>query len=118
MKPPLPTVNTLAGTLHRYADELPPGELPALLGALEAAKGAAWARLMSSPERKRDRQDASGAALLNAKDMAERLGIAESWLRDAARNGRIPCVRVGRYMRFDPPAVLRAVKGSDSAAAP
>jgi excisionase family DNA binding protein len=39
--------------------------------------------------------------LLDAKAIAERLGVPESWVREAARSGAIPCVRLGRYVRFD-----------------
>jgi len=39
--------------------------------------------------------------LLDAKAIAERLGVPESWVRESARSGAIPCVRLGRYVRFD-----------------
>ena len=39
--------------------------------------------------------------LLDAKAIAERLGVPESWVRVTARSGAIPCVRLGRYVRFD-----------------
>jgi excisionase family DNA binding protein len=39
--------------------------------------------------------------LLDAKAIAERLGVPESWVREAARSGAIPHVRLGRYVRFD-----------------
>jgi excisionase family DNA binding protein len=39
--------------------------------------------------------------LLDAKEIAERLGIPESWVRESARSGAIPHVRLGRYVRFD-----------------
>ena len=39
--------------------------------------------------------------LLDAKEIAERLGVPESWVRESARLGAMPCVRLGRYVRFD-----------------
>ena len=39
--------------------------------------------------------------LLDAKEVADRLGVPESWVRESARSGAIPCVRLGRYVRFD-----------------
>jgi hypothetical protein len=104
--PALPSLGALASTLKRYATELPANELPALVGELEAAKALAWARLAAPV---REPQPADDAALLDAKAMAKRLNVPESWLREHARRGRIPCVYVGRYMRFDPAAVLRTL---------
>jgi excisionase family DNA binding protein len=40
--------------------------------------------------------------LLDAKAIAEKLGVPETWVRESARSGAIPCVRLGRYVRFDP----------------
>ena len=39
--------------------------------------------------------------LLDAKEIAEMLGVPESWVRESARSGAMPCVRLGRYVRFD-----------------
>jgi excisionase family DNA binding protein len=39
--------------------------------------------------------------LLDAKAIAERLGVPESWVRESARSGAIPHVQLGRYIRFD-----------------
>lgn len=39
--------------------------------------------------------------LLDAREVAERLGVPVSWVRESARSGAIPCVRLGRYVRFD-----------------
>jgi excisionase family DNA binding protein len=38
--------------------------------------------------------------LLNAPQAAELLNVRLSWVRDAAREGVLPCVRVGRHLRF------------------
>jgi excisionase family DNA binding protein len=39
--------------------------------------------------------------LLDAHEVAEWLGVPESWVRESARSGAIPSVRLGRYVRFD-----------------
>jgi excisionase family DNA binding protein len=44
--------------------------------------------------------------LLTAAEIAERLSVPESWVRQEARADRIPHVRLGRYVRFDWPAVV------------
>jgi excisionase family DNA binding protein len=89
-------------------DTAPREALPALALELAALQSRLAARMLAEAP-------AAGIAeehaLLNPKDMAARLGVAESWLREAARSGRVPCVRVGRYVRFDPAAVRRAVNG-------
>lgn len=48
--------------------------------------------------------------LLDAKEVAARLGVSESWVREAARTGALPCVRLGRYVRFDPDDVERWIE--------
>jgi len=40
-------------------------------------------------------------SLLNAEQAAELLNVPVSWVRAEARAGRIPCVRLGRYVRFE-----------------
>ena len=45
--------------------------------------------------------------LLRPADVARRLGVSRSWLYEAARQGRVPCVRLGgtdgplRFMEHD-----------------
>lgn len=39
--------------------------------------------------------------LLDAAAVAERLSVPKSWVLESARNGALPCVRLGRYVRFD-----------------
>jgi excisionase family DNA binding protein len=39
--------------------------------------------------------------LLDAAAIAERLGVPKSWVLESARSGAMPCVRLGRYVRFD-----------------
>ena len=39
--------------------------------------------------------------LLDATEVADRLGVPTSWVREGVRSGAIPHVRLGRYVRFD-----------------
>jgi len=39
--------------------------------------------------------------LLTANELAERLGVPAKWPLAQARDGHIPHVRLGRYVRFD-----------------
>jgi excisionase family DNA binding protein len=42
----------------------------------------------------------SRPVLLTAKEAAEFLRLRESTVRDYSRRGLLPCVRVGRHVRF------------------
>ena len=43
--------------------------------------------------------------LLTADDVAELLAVPVSWVRESTRSGLLPCVRLGRYVRFEQAAV-------------
>jgi excisionase family DNA binding protein len=47
--------------------------------------------------------------LLTADELAEYLGMHESWVRTEERAGRIPGVRLGKYVRFKLSDVERAL---------
>lgn len=40
--------------------------------------------------------------LLDAEQVAAWLGVKESWVLTEARAERLPCVRLGKYVRFRP----------------
>ena len=42
----------------------------------------------------------SNELLLHAEDVAAMLGVSKAWVYAEVRAGRIPCVRLGRYVRF------------------
>jgi excisionase family DNA binding protein len=44
--------------------------------------------------------------LLTAAEVAELLSVPESWVRRETRAGRMPHVALGRYRRYDWPAVV------------
>jgi excisionase family DNA binding protein len=39
--------------------------------------------------------------LLTAAEVAERLSVPKTWVLESARSGAMPCVRLGKYVRFD-----------------
>jgi excisionase family DNA binding protein len=42
----------------------------------------------------------SDGPLLRPEDAARELSVKPSWVYDAVRQGRIPCIKVGRHIRF------------------
>jgi excisionase family DNA binding protein len=44
--------------------------------------------------------------LLNAAEVAELLAVPESWVREHTRNGSMPRIQLGRYIRYRRQAVL------------
>lgn len=52
--------------------------------------------------------------LLDVDDVAALLNVPTRWVRQASRDGRLPCVRLGRYVRFDREDVLAWVEAQKS----
>ena len=51
------------------------------------------------------RSDEKGVELIDSSELASRLRLPESWVRNRTRartpkHERIPCIRFGRYVRF------------------
>jgi excisionase family DNA binding protein len=44
--------------------------------------------------------------LLTASEVAELLAVPESWVRRETRAGRLPCLELGRYRRYQRQAVI------------
>ena len=59
-------------------DELPADQLPEVIGALEAAKARAWARLSVVPP---TASESEPDHLLGIEEATERLGVTADWLR-------------------------------------
>ena len=58
-----------------------------------------------STERKRSsrrRRDPQSVALLGVRDLAERLGTSERFVRRLVAERRVPFHKVGKFIRFDP----------------
>ena len=53
--------------------------------------------------------------LLDAEQVAELLNVPKGWPLEQARAGRIPHVRLGRYVRFRESAIVAWVEGLEQA---
>ena len=51
--------------------------------------------------------------LVNVEEMARILGVPTSWLYQRTRMNTIPCVRVGKYVRFKPEEVLASFQAAE-----
>jgi hypothetical protein len=51
----------------------------------------------------------AGSELLDAKGVAAALSLPVSWIREKARQRAIPSEKAGRYVRFNLPAVRKAL---------
>jgi len=49
--------------------------------------------------------------LLTAEQLAERWQVPTSQVYRLVRNGQVPCVRLGRYVRFNPAAIEAFERG-------
>jgi excisionase family DNA binding protein len=87
---------------------VPDEQIPAAIATLGAWQAQLAARLMKNPT---PVAPAAGS-LLTAAEMAQRLNIHESAVRTMEREGKIPGVRIGRYVRFDPQAVAAVLARS------
>ena len=55
--------------------------------------------------------------LLTAEQMAEKTNVPASWWLEAAKSGRVPSVRYGKYVRF-PASILTVADGLSAAKTP
>jgi excisionase family DNA binding protein len=52
-------------------------------------------------------------ALLTAREAAEILAMTERWVRDAAREGRLPHVPLGKFTRFRRGSLLAWIEAQE-----
>lgn len=59
--------------------------------------------------------DTGPQSLLTVQELATRLHVPASWVYQEAERGRIPHLRLGKYLRFEPDTVLAyfRAKGAD-----
>jgi excisionase family DNA binding protein len=48
--------------------------------------------------------------LVTSAELANLMSLPKSWIEEAARQGRIPSVILGKYRRFRPAAVIAALE--------
>ena len=63
------------------------------------------------------RTEADDARLLSAQEVAKLFDVPESWVREQARAGNLPAIRLGHYVRFQPQEIARFVANRRSKAA-
>jgi excisionase family DNA binding protein len=56
--------------------------------------------------------------LVDAGEVAERLGVPVTWVREATRAGYLPHVRLGRYRRYRLDRVLAWLEEQEAGGAP
>ncbi len=49
--------------------------------------------------------------LLDAQQAAVLLNVKVSWIREATRTGQLPCLRVGRHLRYTRPMLEEWLEG-------
>ena len=89
---------SMEAAVAEWAKRIPVDQIPRLLAFLSArllAEGGSNRSCEHNGETARDVKN-----LLRAGVLAERLGVPESWVRTEERAGRIPSVRLGKYVRF------------------
>jgi predicted DNA-binding transcriptional regulator AlpA len=92
--------------LRSLVEETPAPELPQLIGDLEAARAAAWARLTAPAADKPPDVPGQEARNLDVAEAAKRLGISQDWLYRHA--SELPfALRIGRRVVFDSLALER-----------
>ena len=92
--------------LRSLVEGTPAPELPQLIGDLEAARAAAWARLTAPAAPKPPGVPGQEARNLDVAEAAKRLGMSRDWLYRHA--SKLPfAVRIGRRVVFDSVALER-----------
>jgi excisionase family DNA binding protein len=89
---------SMEAAVVEWASRVPVNEIPRILAFLSArllAEGGSNRSCEHNGETARDVKN-----LLRTGELAERLGVPESWVRTEERAGRIPSVRLGKYVRF------------------
>ncbi len=54
--------------------------------------------------------EGNAAGLWKVADVAKYLRVSNSWVYHQAESGRLPCIRLGALVRFDPIAVVGFAK--------
>jgi excisionase family DNA binding protein len=74
-------------------------QLAARASALKTLEGALLALMLSRRTTNGDGKHL-GSALMSAPDLAKLFGVPESWVREQARLGNLPFIKLGHYVRF------------------
>ena len=81
--------------LEQAVADTPVSEIPALIGLLAELQAKAQLKILSEQKAMKDRQD----GLLTMRQVAAQLNVPESRAYELARQGKLPAVRIGKYVR-------------------
>ena len=74
-------------------------QLASRVATLKTLEGALLALMLSERIANSGSKNAN-SALLSAPELAKLFGVPESWVREQARLGNLPSIRLGHYVRF------------------
>jgi excisionase family DNA binding protein len=86
--------------------------------ALAEARERAVSLGLTAPSDSVAESAATALPLVNSTQMAELIGCNDTLVEQMAKDGRIPCVRAGKLLRFEPAAVIAALRRRSTDAAP
>jgi excisionase family DNA binding protein len=92
-------VSTLVALIEEAVAQGKVADVPALLGALERLKAMLWSRMVAASCGATSPQPPDAATLLTMPQVAKRLAIPEGRAYELARQGQLPTVKVGKYVR-------------------
>lgn len=87
--------------LEQAVAETPVSQIPALIGVLAELQAKAQLKMLSGQNAVKDRQ----VGLLTMRQVAARLNVPESRAYELARQGKLPAVRIGKYVRISADAL-------------
>jgi len=87
--------------LEQVVAETPVSQIPALIGILAQLQAKAQLEMLSEQKTASDRD----GGLLTMRQAAERLNVPESRAYELARQGKLPAVRIGKYVRISTEAL-------------
>ena len=86
--------------------------------ALAEARERAASLGLTTPSDSSPESGATALPLANSTQMAELIGCNDTLVEQMAKDGRIPCVRAGKLLRFEPAAVIAALRRISAGEAP
>ena len=89
--------------LEQAVAETPVSQIPALIGILAQLQAKAQLKMLSEQKAISDRDD----GLLNMRQVAARLNVPESRAYELARQGKLPAIRIGKYVRISVDALTQ-----------
>jgi excisionase family DNA binding protein len=87
--------------LEQAVAETPVSQIPALIGILAQLQAKAQLKMLSEQRTGSD----GDARLLTMRQVAARLNVPKSRAYELARQGKLPAVRIGKYVRISSEAL-------------